>query len=118
MRALLMAGMACLIASPLLAQTLAPLTGSTQTPAASPATTPSSPARPARRTGHRRTLQQRFEDANTGRDGRLTLAQAQSGMPAVARDFDAIDTGHKGYVTLDDIHAHNRAMRAARRSAR
>lgn len=64
-------------------------------------------------------MQQRYDAANTSHDGKLTLAQALMGhMPRVAKNFDAIDTGHKGYVTMDDIRAYGRAQRAARRAAR
>ena len=48
-------------------------------------------------------LEQRFAAANTNHDGRLTLAQAQAGMPRVAQHFFDIDTTHQGYITLDQI---------------
>jgi hypothetical protein len=51
--------------------------------------------------------------ANVTHDGRLTLQQAQSAMPMVARNFDSIDVEHKGYVTLPEI----RAFAAERRTA-
>jgi hypothetical protein len=57
----------------------------------------------------------RFQAANTTGDGHLTLAQAQAGhMPMVVRNFDAIDAQHKGYVTLQDVRAYRRQMRAMR----
>ena len=57
----------------------------------------------------------KFEAANTTHDGRLTLDQAQAGgMRGVARHFNEIDADHKGYVTLQDIHAWRQAKRAAR----
>ena len=60
----------------------------------------------------------RFQAANTTHDGRLTLAQAEAGrMPMVARNFDAIDVQHKGYVTLQDIRAWRRQARAERGAA-
>ncbi len=85
---------------------------------AAPAATGQPPAAPARAHRRRATLQQRFDEANTTHDGHLTQEQARSHMPAVARDFAAIDTGNKGYVTMDDIRAHAGARRAARRAAR
>ncbi len=93
-----------------LAQAQTPLTGTTgpQTTAPLPAAPPAATRTP------RRTLQQRFDAANTSHDGHLTLAQAQSGMPAVARNFAAIDSDNKGYVTLEQIRAYARARRAAR----
>lgn len=60
-------------------------------------------------------LAQRFAAANATHDGRLTREQAEAGMPMVARNFDAIDLDHKGYVTLPDIRgfvAQRRAERA------
>ena len=79
---------------------------------AAPAATTAAPAR------HRRTLQERFDQANTTHDGHLTLEQARAKMPTVARDFTAIDTDNKGYVTVDQIKDHTRQARAARRAAR
>lgn len=68
---------------------------------------------------HRRTMQERFDEANTAHDGHLTLEQARAGkMNAVVRDFAAIDTARHGYVTVDDIKAHQRAVRAANKAAK
>ena len=105
-----------------------PLTGTTGPLAASPPNASATPigrgteqvapvsaSRPRR--AHR-TLQERFDEANTTHDGHLTLEQARSKMPAVARDFAAIDADNKGYVTVDQIKEHARAARAARRAAK
>lgn len=121
MRLALTALLAALAAGPALAQQISPMTGTTAgppttAPSAAPATTAPAAA-PARRT--RQTMQQRFDAANTTHDGKLTLDQAKAGhMPQVAKDFDAIDTAKKGYVTMDDIRAHNRARRAANKTAK
>ncbi|RKP45564.1 EF-hand domain-containing protein [Trinickia fusca] len=48
-------------------------------------------------------LENRFAAADTNHDGKLTLAEAQAGMPHVAKYFDQIDATHKGYVTVADI---------------
>ncbi len=104
------------------AQAQAPLTGTTAPlgspnvggDQAAPAAAPSGPASKHRR----RTLEQRFDEANTTHDGHLTEEQARARMPSVARDFAAIDTGHAGYVTLEQIKAHAQAKRAARRAAK
>ena len=59
----------------------------------------------------------RFQAANTTGDGRLTLAQAQAGhLPMIVRNFDAIDTQHRGYVTLPDIQAYRQQARAGHES--
>ncbi|MDE2362598.1 MAG: EF-hand domain-containing protein [Hyphomicrobiales bacterium] len=50
-------------------------------------------------------VQKRFAAADKDHDGSLTLAEAKAGMPRVAKNFDMIDRGKKGYVTLDDIKA-------------
>ena len=60
----------------------------------------------------RQTTAQHFEKANVTHDGHLTLEQAQSGYKSVAGHFTAIDQDKKGYITLDDINAYNKAQRA------
>lgn len=60
-------------------------------------------------------LMQKFEAANTTHDGHLTEAQAESGgMKRVAKNFAAIDTDKKGYVTIEEIRAYRKAQRAAK----
>jgi hypothetical protein len=66
---------------------------------------PGQPAGPPGAPAHGGGLAQRFAAANVTHDGRLTREQAAAGMPNVARQFDAIDTAHKGYVTLEEIRA-------------
>jgi hypothetical protein len=48
-------------------------------------------------------IEKRFAAADKNHDGKLTLTEAQAGMPKVAANFDKIDTEHRGYVTLDQI---------------
>jgi hypothetical protein len=64
-----------------------------------------------------RGLAQRFAAANATHDGRLTRDQAANGMPVVARNFDTIDVGHKGFVTLPEIRAFAAERRAGPNSA-
>lgn len=52
-----------------------------------------------------RQIDARFAAADKNHDGKLTLAEAQAGMPKVAANFDMIDTEKRGYVTLDQIKA-------------
>jgi transposase len=79
----------------------APAAPSTATPAPKPAS-------------HHRTLQQRFDAANTTHDGHLTKDQATAAnWPFVANNFAAIDKDKKGYVTVKDIRAYAKARRAA-----
>lgn len=91
----------------------------TTAPAATaPTTTPA--AAPATRTTHKRgTMAERFAAANTTHDGKLTLDQAKAGhLRAVVRDFAEIDKNKHGYLTLDEIKAHQADQRAARRAAK
>jgi hypothetical protein len=54
----------------------------------------------------------RFNAANTSHDGRLTLPQAQvANMPWVARNFAAIDTQQKGYITMQDVLTYRQQIR-------
>ena len=46
---------------------------------------------------------ERFKAADKNQDGKLTLAEAQAGMPRVAEHFSYIDSQGRGYVTLDQI---------------
>jgi hypothetical protein len=71
-----------------------------------------------RHSAPRMTMHERFEHANTTHDGHLTEAQAKLGMIAVARHFEAIDKGRKGYVTEADIQAYDKRLRADRRCVR
>ena len=63
---------------------------------------------------------ERFDKADTDHDGKLTLAEAQAGMPRLAKDFDAIDVKKQGYLTRDDLRAwregHHRGPRCADQS--
>ena len=52
-----------------------------------------------------RQIDARFAAADKNQDGKLTLEEAQQGMPKVAANFDKIDTQKRGYVTLDQIKA-------------
>ena len=106
MRVILAAALALSLAGYAQAQT--PLTGITGPQTSAP---PNLSAGPSRR---RVSLQARFDAANTTHDGHLTLEQAQAGMPAVARNFAAIDTQNKGYVTIDEVRGYNQARRAER----
>ena len=116
MRLAALAAALMLITGSAVAQTPTLPQGGTSQPGMSEAA-PAGTSQPARR--GRRTLQERFDTANTTHDGHLTLEQARAGhMVAVARDFAAIDTTHKGYVTVDDIKAHRHAVRLAKKAAK
>ena len=61
-------------------------------------------------------LENRFAAADTNGDGKLTRGEAKAGMPGVYRHFDAIDAGHSGYVTKDEIMATIKKRLAARKN--
>ena len=50
--------------------------------------------------------QERFRKADSDGDGALSKAEAQAGMPRLAKDFDAIDTNKDGKITPDELRAH------------
>ena len=50
-------------------------------------------------------IAERFAAADTNHDGKLTLAEAQAGMPRVAANFQKIDADKNGTVTLAEIEA-------------
>ena len=59
-----------------------------------------------------------FAAANTTHDGHLTRAQAeQSSWKRVVKRFDEIDTDHKGWISVDQIHAYNKEHRKHRKDA-
>lgn len=55
--------------------------------------------------GRDQEIDERFKKADTNHDGKLTLAEAQAGMPRVSRHFSQIDIQNKGYVTASEIKA-------------
>jgi len=59
-------------------------------------------------------LTERFAAADQDKDGWITRAEADAGMPFVARHFDQIDTQSKGRLSRDDIVAYM-ASRAGER---
>ncbi|HEY1394552.1 EF-hand domain-containing protein [Roseateles sp.] len=48
-------------------------------------------------------LEDRFAAADKDHDGKLTKAEAEAGMPRLAKHFDAVDTQKTGSVTLDQV---------------
>jgi hypothetical protein len=48
-------------------------------------------------------MPKRFAAADVNKDNQLTKQEAQSGMPRVYQNFDAIDAQKKGYITQQDI---------------
>lgn len=63
-------------------------------------------------------IEAHFSAANSTHDGRLTKAQAeQSDWTRVAKHFDEIDTDHKGWISVDQIHAFNKSHRKHRKDA-
>ncbi|CAN7264578.1 hypothetical protein [Polaromonas sp. LjRoot131] len=62
-------------------------------------------------------LQNRFEAADTNKDGKLTREEAQAKMPKVYKNFDAIDAGHTGAISLADIEAFVVSKKGARKPA-
>ena len=117
MRIALLPLLAMLAAVPAFGQEASTATGKAAAISTEDAPLPASTAKKAS-SHHRRTAKQRFEEANTSHDGKLTLEQARTAkMTRVAKNFEAIDAGHKGYVTLAEVKAYNKAQRAAKKAA-
>ena len=91
------------------------VTGFAQAPPPAPADVAPAPAPAVRKPARPRPS---FETANTTHDGRLTLKQAQTARWArVVRNFQAIDTGGKGYITRAELRTYFRDQRAQRPAA-
>lgn len=58
-------------------------------------------------------LEQRFKQADSNGDGKLTKEEAAAGMPRLAGNFSRIDSGGNGYVTLDQVRAFAQQAAAA-----
>lgn len=57
-----------------------------------------------------------FDAANTAHDGHLTKDQAEAAnWKQVTKHFAEIDTDHKGWVSVDQIHAYNKSHRKHRK---
>jgi Ca2+-binding EF-hand superfamily protein len=50
-------------------------------------------------------IEAKFQAADVNHDGKLTLEEAEAGMPRVAKVFDQIDVEKKGYITLAQLEA-------------
>lgn len=51
-------------------------------------------------------ITERFAKADVDKDGTLTLDEAKSGMPRVAKEYTAIDTAGSGKITAEQIKTH------------
>lgn len=58
-------------------------------------------------------LVQRFKQADTNGDGRLSRDEARNGMPRVYQHFDEIDASKQGFVTVEEIESFVAAKAAA-----
>jgi Ca2+-binding EF-hand superfamily protein len=59
--------------------------------------------RPAGADGRAEHIEQRFKSADVNKDGKLSLAEAEAGMPRIAKNFAKIDKDKKGYVTVEQV---------------
>jgi len=50
-------------------------------------------------------LDKQFKKADTNHDGMLSMAEAEKGMPELAKCFAEVDTNHDGMISLDEAEA-------------
>ena len=62
--------------------------------------------------GDTKISQEKFTAADTDRDGSLTLAEAQAGMPTLAEKFASVDSNSDGKVSTDELNAYTKSMEA------
>jgi Ca2+-binding EF-hand superfamily protein len=62
----------------------------------------------------RQAFDQRFKKADANGDGKLTKAEADAGMPRIAKNFDTIDANKDGFITPDEIRATMEKRQAAK----
>lgn len=60
-------------------------------------------------------LEQRFKRADTDGNGALSRAEAEKGMPGLARHFDQIDANKDGQITREEIEAAHKAREDKRK---
>jgi Ca2+-binding EF-hand superfamily protein len=56
---------------------------------------------------------ERLRTADTNGDGMISRAEAQAGLPMIARHFDQIDANRDGQITQDELRAFHEQRRAA-----
>jgi Ca2+-binding EF-hand superfamily protein len=63
----------------------------------------------------RQAVRDRLQTADTDHDGAISKAEADAGLPRIAKNFDRIDADHDGRITPDELKA-VAAQFAARRN--
>ena len=53
--------------------------------------------------------QEKFSAADKNRDGSITLAEAQTGMPALVPSFTSVDSNQDGKVSADELSAYDKS---------
>jgi Ca2+-binding EF-hand superfamily protein len=59
--------------------------------------------------GDTKITQEQFKAADKDRDGSITLAEAQTGMPTLAANFTSVDANGDGKVSADELKAYTKA---------
>ena len=55
--------------------------------------------------GRNKEIAERFAKCDTNLDGKLTLEEAKGCMPRIYSNFNYLDSGNKGYLTVAEIQA-------------
>ena len=59
--------------------------------------------------GDTKVTQEQFSAADKDRDGAITLAEAQTGMPTLAAEFSSVDSNGDGKVSADELNSYTKA---------
>ena len=62
---------------------------------------------------HEGRFAERLKAADTNGDGAISRAEAQAGLPMIARHFDQIDANKDGQITQDELRAFHEQRRVA-----
>ena len=60
------------------------------------------------------TLLERLKDADANGDGLIDKAEAEAGLPRLARHFDQLDVNHDGKLSADELRAMAQSRMARR----
>lgn len=70
-----------------------------------------------RRRAMQASIQERFLEADTDRDGKIDRQEATEKLPQIARHFNGVDTNQDGFISLEELQAAQARILERRRVA-